>query len=717
MAGERTFLVRILGDSDDAIASFKKLQKQGRMLQDDLSEKLFSGLRKGFDVFKQVAAVGVAAFGVLSAAAFVAVQRASDLNETISKSNQIFGAASREVQTFASNAAMALGQTKQQAIDAAAQFGIFGKAAGLSGTALSEFSTRFVTLASDLASFNNTSPEEAIQAIGAALRGESEPIRRFGVLLNDAALKTAALEMGIYNGNGALTAQQKVLAATELIFQQTSDAQGDFARTSDGLANQQRILRAQLEDISATLGQVLLPYFVRFVTFINENILPAVKVFADQLGEQGFKKASIIAIASLGDLGLKAVNTFEKVSLAILETIGQTINLVQNLGLVAAAISAVTGNVATFVKSSALVVALDFAEKELLKTTSELPGKFDRLRQAVLATDTAFLKVSGTALVTTDRLSRLEASLIKSTAGTEDFADITTSTGGVVKSAAEKLKTYRDQLDKTSQSERSLASAQRSRQQAQKSLNQANDDLTAAQEAFNRAVQGYGADSAQAKDAERALQRAQRDRERAGYQLEESMFAVADAEKALADARLDPESSPQRIRELEIALAEAKLRVSDATDSEFDATTNLTRAQQTLNEVTNGAVVGSDTYEELLKAVNAAKEKQEDATWNLTQALNAENDAVKNLKNSYNDLETAANDAGKRFVRPDLPSVPGFDQSYSGGMFGRAGGGSVNVNVNVGSGIVNPQQVGQEIAEYLRDFTRLNGPLGNFVAV
>lgn len=717
MAGERTFLVRILGDSDDAIASFRKLQKQGRMLQDEFSEKLFGGLRKGFDIFTKVAAVGAAAIGTFSAAAFVAIQRASDLNETISKSNQIFGAASREVQTFASGAATALGQTKQQAIDAAASFGIFGKAAGLSGSSLAEFSTKFVTLASDLASFNNTSPEDAIQAIGAALRGESEPIRRFGVLLNDAALKSAALEMGIYSGNGALTAQQKVLAATRVIFEQTSDAQGDFARTSDGLANQQRILRAQLDDIAATLGQVLLPYFVRFVTFINENILPAVKVFADQLGEQGFKKASIIAIASLGDLGLKAVNTFEKVTLAILETIGQTINLVQNLGLVAAAISAVTGNVASFVKSSALVVALDFAEKELAKTTGELPGKFDALRKAVLATDTSFLKVAGTALVTTDRLSRLEASLIKGSDTTEDFADLTTTTGGVVLTAAEKLKKYRDQLNKTEQSERSVASAQRSRLQAQKSLNQANDDLTAAQEAFNRAVEGYGADSAQARDAERALQRAQRDRERAGYQLEESMFAVVDAEKALADERLNPESSPQRIRELEIALAEAKLRVSDATDSQFDATNALTLAQSRLNEVTNGAVVGSDTYEELLKAVNAAKEKQEDATWNLTQALNSEQDAVDNLTASYKDLQTAANDAGKRFVRPDLPSVPGFDQSYSGGLFGQSAGGAVNINVNVGSGIVNSQQVGQEIAEYLRDFTRLNGPLSNFVAV
>jgi hypothetical protein len=74
---------------------------------------------------------------------------------------------------------------------------------------LATFSNDFTALASDLASFNNTTPEEAINAIGSALRGESEPLRKYNVLLNDAKLKAAALELGIYSGSGALTDQQK----------------------------------------------------------------------------------------------------------------------------------------------------------------------------------------------------------------------------------------------------------------------------------------------------------------------------------------------------------------------------------------------------------------------------------------------------------------------------------------------------------------------------
>jgi hypothetical protein len=705
MAGERTFLIRILGDSDDAIASFKKLQKQGRNLQDEFSEKLFGGLRKGFDVFQKVAAVGAAAIGAFSAASFIAIQRASDLNETISKSQQIFGAASREIETFASGAATALGQTKQQAIDAAATFGIFGKAAGLSGTELATFSTEFVTLASDLASFNNTSPEEAIQAIGAALRGEAEPIRRFGVLLNDAALKSAAMEMGIYNGTGALTAQQKVLAATEVIFQQTSDAQGDFARTSDGLANQQRILKAQFDNISATLGQLLLPYFLRFVTFINERMLPAVQVFAEQLGEKGFKEAAIIAIASLGEFGLKAIDTFEQVTISVLQTSRELVNLVQNLGLVAATLSAVTGNVMTFVKSSAVVIALDVAEQKLIDTTAQLPAKFDALRQAVLNTNTAFLKVSGSALVTTDRLSRLEASLIKSSASSEDVATISTKVGGAVKSAGDKLKEYRQQVDKTTAAERSLTSAQRGRASAQKSLDQANQQLTDAQEAFNRAVAGYGSGSAEAKDAERALSRAQRDRERAGYAVEDAVFAVADAEKELAEARKDPETTPQRIRELEIRLAEAKLRVADATDSQVDATNTLASAQQKLNEIVNGALPDSNTYRTLLDAVNDAKERQEEATWRLQEAINSEADAIRNLKQAYKELASAAEAAGRTVNIPSVPSpgatatVPNFGQRTM----------PDKVDITVNSSIVNPLQVAQEIQDYLDKLDRSYG--------
>jgi hypothetical protein len=200
-----------------------------------------------------------AAIGTITQVIAPAIRAASDFEEATSKVNVIFGRASKSVKDFANTAARELGQSKQSVLDAAGAFGTFGKAAGLAGEDLSTFTTDFVTLSTDLASFNNTTPEEAVQAIGAALRGEAEPLRRFGVLLNDATLKAEAMKLGIYDGSGALTAQQKILAAQAAIYKQTGDAQGDFARTADNLANKQRTLSALFKDFQIQLGQQLLP--------------------------------------------------------------------------------------------------------------------------------------------------------------------------------------------------------------------------------------------------------------------------------------------------------------------------------------------------------------------------------------------------------------------------------------------------------------------------
>ena len=243
---------------DRAVKEFKNLEGAGA--------KTAFALKKAF-------LPAVAALGGLTAAAVPAIQAASDLNETVSKSQVIFGNAAREVIAFGDQTAKTLGISKQAALDAAATFGVFGKAAGLTGTDLATFSTEFTTLAADLASFNNTTPEQAITAIGAALRGESEPIRQYGVLLSDAVLKQEALNLGIYDGTGALTAQQKVLAAQAAIYKQTGDAQGDFERTSGGLANQQRILTASIQDLQASIGKALLP--------VVQAVLPYVTKFAD----------------------------------------------------------------------------------------------------------------------------------------------------------------------------------------------------------------------------------------------------------------------------------------------------------------------------------------------------------------------------------------------------------------------------------------------------
>jgi len=261
VADTRRLTIEVLGDAKNAMKALGDVgDKAGKIGQD-------------FVDFGKKVALGFAAF---SAGAVVIgkqlVDAASDLNEVTSKTNVVFGDAADSVLKFADGADVAFGQSKKQALDAASTFGIFGKAAGLSGQDLGDFSTSLVGLASDMASFSNTSPQEAIDALGAALRGESEPIRRYGVMLDDASLKAQAMSMGIYDGNGSLTQQQKILAAQALIFKQTSDAQGDFARTSDGMANQQRILAARLENTKAKLGQALLPIALKVMSAFSDLI-------------------------------------------------------------------------------------------------------------------------------------------------------------------------------------------------------------------------------------------------------------------------------------------------------------------------------------------------------------------------------------------------------------------------------------------------------------
>ena len=281
MAGDsRTLKLSILADVDDLN---KKLKAATGDVEGFGGKMANVGKKIGVALAAAAAAAGAMAIKI----GVDAVKAASDLTETQSKVAVIFGESSVAVEKFASTAATKLGQSKKQALDAAATFAGFGKSAGLAGDDLVGFSTGLTTLAADLASFYNTSPEQAIGAIGAALRGESEPIRAYNVLLNDAALKQEAMSLGIYNGTGALTAQQKVLAAQAAIMKQTSDAQGDFERTSGGLANQQRILTAQFENIKSTIGTALLPVVLELVGAFNRNVLPAIVKVSDAIGSGG----------------------------------------------------------------------------------------------------------------------------------------------------------------------------------------------------------------------------------------------------------------------------------------------------------------------------------------------------------------------------------------------------------------------------------------------
>jgi hypothetical protein len=262
----------------------------------DAGDKMATGLSGSFgsklkSFVGPLAAGFAASFAAVGIAGFFkdAVTGASDFNEQGGAVSQVFGTAASDIQKFAASGATSMGQSKTQVLEAAKGFGIYGKAAGLAGQDNANFSKDLVGLATDLASFNNTSVDDALLALGSGLRGEAEPLRKYGILLDDATLKAKAMEMGIYDGTGPLTQQQKILAANASIFEQSNTQQGDFARTSAGLANQQRILDANMANLGITVGSFLLPAINGivsamnpFISFIADNIVP-IGVFAGTL--------------------------------------------------------------------------------------------------------------------------------------------------------------------------------------------------------------------------------------------------------------------------------------------------------------------------------------------------------------------------------------------------------------------------------------------------
>ena len=298
MADLRTLTLGLLVKDDQ----FRKGLKNSQKSTESFSTKLGSVLKKGAIAF---GALGVAAGAFAVKIGKDALMAAGDFNEEISKSETLFGDAAKGVQDFARNATNSLILNRNAALKAASTFAVFGKSAGLSGQELADFSTDFVALAADLASFNNTSPEEAILAIGSALRGEAEPIRKYGVLMDEASLRQIAFREGIISTTkDALTPQQKVLAVTKLLYEQTLDAQGDIDRTRGSFTNTLKSFKQSWEDIRIEIGENLLPVFTPLLAKIKD-LLPAFKTFIKTLfgGRDSIDSSGYFAYKALENLG------------------------------------------------------------------------------------------------------------------------------------------------------------------------------------------------------------------------------------------------------------------------------------------------------------------------------------------------------------------------------------------------------------------------------
>jgi hypothetical protein len=237
---------------------------------------------------------GVTAFNLLGNAARSAIGflkdsigAASMLAESQGKVNVVFGESSKEISDWARTASSAFGQSTQQALEAAGTYGNLFRAFGFTTEAATGMSKTMVELAADLASFNNTSIDDALLALRSGLSGETEPLKRYGIAISDARMRTELAAQGFKNLGATLTPLQKTTAAYALIMKDSALAQGDFGRTADGLANVGRTLEAQMADLSAEIGQQLLPILRDLAIFARDVGIPAIRGLADAFGELG----------------------------------------------------------------------------------------------------------------------------------------------------------------------------------------------------------------------------------------------------------------------------------------------------------------------------------------------------------------------------------------------------------------------------------------------
>lgn len=255
------------------------------------SDKLGTALRGLSSIGAGILAAGfaTAATGavLLGKEIFHDIGLASNLAETISKTSVVFGDSADDIMEWSKTSANSLGLSQNAALTATATYGNLFRAMNIGEKESADMSMGLVNLSGDLASFNNMDPTVVLDKLRAGLSGETEPLKSLGININETILKEKALELGIYDGIDALTASQKAHASYALIMEQTTLAQGDFARTSQGAANQQRILQARIEDIRTAFGKKFEPTYTKILNQINDFMVkPEVMEFVDTLGDK-----------------------------------------------------------------------------------------------------------------------------------------------------------------------------------------------------------------------------------------------------------------------------------------------------------------------------------------------------------------------------------------------------------------------------------------------
>lgn len=246
------------------------------------------------------------------------IELGSTLSEVQNVVDVTFGAMSETINRFARDALEEFGLSETSAKKYTSTMGAMLKSMGFTTQAAAEMSMEMTGLSADMASFYNLDSETAFEKIRAGISGETEPLKQLGINMSVANLEAFALSQGITKAYNAMTQQEQAMLRYNYLMQATADAQGDFARTSDGWANQVRVLTERFNALKAAIGQGLIAVLTPVIKVLNSllaKILTVTDAFSNFIAKitgkntkttttvSGIGDAADSAAGSMGDVG------------------------------------------------------------------------------------------------------------------------------------------------------------------------------------------------------------------------------------------------------------------------------------------------------------------------------------------------------------------------------------------------------------------------------
>ena len=283
MANDGQIVFEVTADGRHAIADIKDITRQieGETKKWDKSVKESTdGMDKSFSSLLKklsVAAIGAGIVNGLKNIMSSAIEAASELEEVQNVVDVTFGDNANQVEKWAKNAGTQFGLTETQAKRFSSTMGAMLKSSGLAGEQIVDVSTDLAGLAADMASFYNLDFDTAFQKIRSGISGQTMPLKELGIDMSVATLNAFALKQGLTKTFSEMSQGEQTMLRYQYLMSATADAQGDFARTSDGYANSMRKLETNIDALKTKLGQPFLDVVAQAVGALNgflEALMP-----------------------------------------------------------------------------------------------------------------------------------------------------------------------------------------------------------------------------------------------------------------------------------------------------------------------------------------------------------------------------------------------------------------------------------------------------------